>query len=165
MTEDVVKALGYLTLGSRLKRLGERLQAQTQVLIEGGDMHTPAAHFPVLASLQRLGALSVGELSESVGSSQPGITRTVASLERDGLVRSFRIAGDQRVRKVELTRTGARLTARAKRDIWPVIEAAVAEACTGTAQPLLAALSALEDALLDAPLERRAARLARGRDA
>ena len=27
--EDVVAALGYLSLGSRLKRLGERLQADT----------------------------------------------------------------------------------------------------------------------------------------
>ena len=31
--EDVVKELGYLTLGTlELKRLGERLQAQTQML-------------------------------------------------------------------------------------------------------------------------------------
>ena len=30
MVEDVVRALGYLTLGTRMKRIGERLQADTQ---------------------------------------------------------------------------------------------------------------------------------------
>ena len=162
MTEDVVRTLGYLTLGTRLKRLGKRLQAQTQPLIEAGGVDVPASHFPILASLQRLGALSVGELSDSIGLSQPGITRTLASLEREGLVRSSRVSNDQRIRKVELTKAGLRLTARARDDLWPAIEAAVADACAGAAQPLLSALRALEDALLDAPLSRRATRLTRG---
>ena len=55
MTEDVVKELGYLTLGTRLKRLGERLQSQTQVLLEAAGTDVPASHFPILAALDRLG--------------------------------------------------------------------------------------------------------------
>ena len=41
MVRDVVRELGYLTLGSRLKRIGERLQGQAQALLEarhGGDV-------------------------------------------------------------------------------------------------------------------------------
>ena len=44
MVEDVVKELGYLALGTRLKRLGERLQAQTQVLLEEDGLDLPASH-------------------------------------------------------------------------------------------------------------------------
>jgi DNA-binding MarR family transcriptional regulator len=159
MVEDVVKELGYLALGTRLKRLGERLQAQTQVLLEHESVNLPASHFPVLAALDRLGAMSVGELTEAVGVSQPGVTRLLDKLEAEGLVRSTQLADDRRVRTIALTKPGRQLISRSKRTAWPMIEAAVADACAGPGQPLLAALAALEEALAAAPLGIRAERL------
>jgi len=161
--EDVVKEFGYLTLGTRLKRLGERLQAQTQVLLEGDGLDLPASHFPVLAALDRLGALNVGELTEAVGVSQPGVTRLLDKLQAEGLVRSTQLAQDRRVRTVALTRLGRQLIDKSKRTAWPAIEAAVADACAaGPTQPLLAAVTALEEALAAAPLSARAERLRAG---
>jgi DNA-binding MarR family transcriptional regulator len=161
--EDVVKELGYLALGTRLKRLGERLQAQTQVLLEDDGFVLPASHFPVLAALERLGTLNVGELTEAVGISQPGVTRLLDKLQGEGLVRSTQLAQDRRVRTVALTKLGRQLVAKSKRTAWPAIEAAVADACTaGPAQPLLAALAALEEALMVASLSSRAERLRSG---
>jgi DNA-binding MarR family transcriptional regulator len=162
MVEDVVKELGYLTLGTRLKRLGERLQAQTQVLLELADVDLPASNFPVLAALERLGHLSVGELTEAVGMSQPGVTRLLDKLEAEGLVRSIQMAADRRVRTIALTKSGRQLISRTKRTAWPTIEAAVADACSGPAQPLLAVLAGLEEALAVAPLSVRAERLTSG---
>ena len=160
--EDVVKELGYLALGTRLKRLGERLQAQTQVLLEDDGLDLPASHFPVLAALERLGALNVGELTEAVGISQPGVTRLLDKLEAEGLVRSTQLADDRRVRTIALTKSGRQLISLSRRTSWPVIEAAVADACAGRAQPLLAALAALEEALAAAPLSIRVERLRSG---
>ena len=163
MVADVVKELGYLALGTRLKRLGERLQAQTQVLLEDDGLDLPASHFPVLAALERLGALSVGELTEAVGVSQPGVTRLLDKLQAEGLVRSTQSAEDRRVRTIVLTKDGRQLVARAKRRAWPMIEAAVADACADPpAQSLLLALAALEDALAVAELSARAKRLGSG---
>src|SRR5882724_6484785 len=159
MVEDVVKELGYLTLGTRLKRLGERLQAQTQVLLELAEVDLPASHFPILAALDRLGAMNVGELTEAVGMSQPGVTRLLDKLETEGLVRSTQSAGDRRVRTIALTKSGRQLISRSQRTVWPMIEAAVADACAGPAQPLLAALATLEEALAAVPLSSRAERL------
>lgn len=159
MAEDVVKALGYLALGTRLKRLGERLQTQTQVLLEQADLDLPAAHFPVLAALERLGALNVGELTEALGISQPGVTRLLDRLEADGLVRSTQSAHDRRVRTIALSKSGHQLVSRTKRTAWPIVEAAVADACAGPVQPLLAILAALEEALAVASLRVRADRL------
>jgi DNA-binding MarR family transcriptional regulator len=159
MIEDVVKELGYLTLGTRLKRLGERLQAQTQVVLEHAGVGLPASHFPVLAALERLGVLSVGELTEAMGVSQPGVTRLLDKLEGEGLVRSTQSSDDRRVRTIALTKTGRQLIARAKRTVWPIVDAAVADACAGPAQPLLMALTTLEEALATAPLSIRAERL------
>jgi DNA-binding MarR family transcriptional regulator len=163
MIEDVVKELGYLALGTRFKRLGERLQSQTQVLLEGAGIFHPASHFPVLVALERLGPISVGELTEAVGVSQPGVTRLLDKLEAEGLVQSRPQADDRRVRTIALSRSGQQLIARARRAVWPKVEAAVADACAGPAKPLLAQLAAVEEALAAAPLNIRAERLRPGR--
>lgn len=156
--EDVVKSLGYLALGTRLKRLGERLQAQTQVVLAQAELELPAGHFTVLAALDRLGSLNVGELTEALGVSQPGVTRMLDKLQAEGLVRSVQSEDDRRVRTIELTRLGQQLVLRAKRVVWPKVEAAVAAACAGPAEALLPALAALEAALVEVPLSARVGR-------
>jgi len=163
MKRDVVKELGHLALGTRLKRLGERLQAQTQVLLEAAGIGLPASNFPILAGLDRLGQLSVGEIAEAVGMSQPGVTRMLDKLQADGLVKSITIPGDKRVRTIMLTAAGEKLVASSKRTVWPLIESAVADACEAEAESLLPALAALEKSLLDTPLSLRAERLRTGR--
>lgn len=94
--------------------------------------------------------------------SQPGVTRLLDKLAVEGLVQSSQSAADRRVRTIELTRSGRQLVSKAKRSVWPVVEAAVAEACVGPARGLLAALAALEDALEKSPLDARATRLGAG---
>lgn len=161
MLEDTVKELGLLTLGTRLKRLGERLQAQSQELLDGAGFALPASHWPVLAALERHGRMSVGELAGALGVTQPGVTRMLSKLQSEGLVESRRQAGDRRVRIIALSRAGERLVSRAKSLVWPQIEAAVADACEGPASSVLQELTALEDALAEAPLLVRATRLRR----
>jgi DNA-binding MarR family transcriptional regulator len=155
MIEDVVKALGHLSLGTRLKRIGETLQAQTQAVLAAHGLEQPAAHFPLLAALDRLGSLSVGELSQAVGVSQPVVSRSLRGLEHDGLLQSEPHEKDARVRRVGLSRKGRAFVQRARREAWPAVEGAVAQACSGLKGELLAQLSALEDALADKPLLQR----------
>lgn len=83
------------------------------------------------------------------------------NLQSDGLVTSQRLRGDRRLRPIVLTKSGRQLVARSKQLTWPRIEAAVADACAGASGPLLAQLSALEEALAAAPLHVRAARIPR----
>jgi DNA-binding MarR family transcriptional regulator len=156
MTEDVVKQLGYLTLGTRFKRIGERLQAQTQEVLEAIGIDLPSSHFPLIAALDRLGPMSVGDLTEAIGMSQPGVTRMLGKLEALDLVGSQQPTDDLRVRTVTLTPAGRRLITQAKKVAWPQVEAAVAHACKELSGSLLAQLAALEDALEKAPLKSRA---------
>jgi DNA-binding MarR family transcriptional regulator len=154
---DVVKELGYLALGTRLKRIGESLQAQAQALLASNGMDMPAAHFPLLVALDRLGPLGVNELSQAVGVSQPVVSRSLLGLESSGLVESTPVAADRRVRCIRLSRKGRELVRHAKNAVWPVIEAAVAQACRPLKGSLLDQLSALEAALEKTPLLQRAA--------
>jgi DNA-binding MarR family transcriptional regulator len=155
VVEDVVKELGHLSLGTRLKRIGETLQAQTQAVLAAHGFEQPAAYFPLLAALDRLGPLSVGELSQAIGVSQPVITRSLRGLEDDGLVGSETSEEDRRVRRIALSRKGRGLVQRSQREAWPAIEAAVGQACVGLSGDLLTQLAALEDALAEAPLLER----------
>ena len=159
MTEDVVCQLGHLTLGTRLKRIGERLQSQTQRILDAHELPIQAAQFPFLAAIDRLGSVTVGELAEAVGVTQPGATRALMQLTEAGYVKVAVGNDDQRRKWVILTAQGKRIVEVGKRDVWPLINAAVAEACKKLAGSLLDQLAGLEDGLADEPIDRRAARI------
>jgi DNA-binding MarR family transcriptional regulator len=157
MAEDFVRASGHLSLGSRLKRIGERLQGDVNRLLEAEGIDVPAPFFPALTALQQAGSLTVGALAEAMGVSQPGVTRSLAQMEKMGLVKSSRGKADQRQRSISLTRKGDELVTRTHRDLWPRVREAVAELCAGLDGPMLAQLDQMEDELKRLPLDRRAA--------
>lgn len=157
VTHDVVKELGFLALGTRFKRIGETLHAQTQAVLMNSGTDIPAGHFPLLAALDRLGPLAVSELSQAVGVSQPVVSRSLLALEANGLIASTPVATDRRVRRIRLSGKGRELVRHAKRALWPVIEAAVAQACKSLKGSLLEQLSGLEAALEETTLLQRAA--------
>lgn len=155
MVEDIVRAFGFLTLGTRFRRIGERLQAETQAIIAVHDDPVQAAQYPFLAAIDRLGPMTIGELAEAVGVTQPGATRAATQLAGAGLL-DIRVAtDDQRRRMVSLTGKGQALVNDAKRNVWPLIDAAVADLCDGLSGPLLDQLAAIEDRLSERPLARR----------
>jgi DNA-binding MarR family transcriptional regulator len=157
VVRDVVAELGFLALGTRFKRIGELLQAQAQALLASNGIDIPAGHFPLLAALDSLGALGVSDLSQAVGVTQPVVSRSLLGLEASGLVEPAPGTADRRVRNIRLSRKGRELVGHAKRTVWPVIEAAVAQACKPLNGSLLQQLSALETALERTPLLQRAA--------
>jgi len=160
--KDVVKRLGHLALGTRLKRLGDRLQAQTQLILDDAGVPVPASHLPALAALDEVGPMTIGDLSRSLGVTQPGVTRMTATLEFAGLVRSGAAEDDGRARVVTLAPEGRQLLVRLRRRTFPGIEAAVREACNDDSGRFLTQLASLEAELEAMPLAARAVRGARG---
>lgn len=154
--EDVVRQLGYLCLGSRLKRIGERLQADVNRFSEKVGLDIQAGQYPVLAALDRHGALSIGDLVEALGVSQPGVTRNVTRLVEMGLVEIERHDRDRRQKAVTLSEHGRSIVEWSKRDVWRHVEAAVTELCAGLSGSLLDQLHAIETGLDKAPLDKRA---------
>lgn len=154
--EDVVRILEYRTLGSRLKRIGERLQAQTHDLVVEMDGSTlPPPQAPILVALRRNGPLSIGDLAKALGQRQPGVTRMAGKLKEAGLVQITPHPGDKRISMVALTEKGAALDNRLESEAWPALENAVRDACSGLNGPFMDQLSQLEDALEAVPLKKR----------
>lgn len=155
MVEDVVRSLGYLCLGTRLKRIGERLQADTQRVIDEAGAPIQASQFPLVAAIDRLGPLSIGEIAEAVGITQPAATRASSLLLKAGFLQTEQATGDQRRRVLSLTRKGRQLVEKSRREIWPLIENAVADLCGSLSGSLLDQLASIEDGLAETPLQRR----------
>lgn len=156
MPQDIVRDFGFLTLGTRLRRLGEMVQANTQLIMQEYGMDIPAAHYPFLAALDRNGPLTVGELADVIGISQPGTTRTLGQLADAGLVDISVSDGDQRRKQVSLTKAGQNLVAFSTLSVWPRVEAAVRDLCADLDGPFLDQLAAIEDGLKMRPLIERA---------
>ena len=156
LTEDIVRNLGFLCLGSRFRRIGERLQADTQQIMEEFGVPVQAGQYPFLRAIDGAGALTIGELAEAVGITQPGATRTLAQLVELGLVEARASDEDQRRKLMSLTPAGRELVEFSRREVWPRIEAAVRDLCADLNGPLLDQLGAIEDGLASAPLKRRA---------
>lgn len=156
MAEDIVRALGYLMLGTRFKRIGERLQADATKIAGTHGAGVQSGQYPFILALDRFGPLTIGELAESVGITQPGATRAVAQLAKIGMVRTRPGRDDQRQRIVSLTAKGQQQVDFGKREIWHLVEGAVADLCDPLKGPLLDQLAALEDGLTEQSLEQRA---------
>jgi GNAT superfamily N-acetyltransferase len=152
---DVIREMGAGFLGSRLKRLGERMQAGAAKVIAGAGLEAQPAHMPLLVALDGR-ALTIGQLVQAVGISQPGVTRGVGQLVDMGLVRA-EMGRDQRHRTISLTDAGDAAIARAKLHVWPRVTEAVDTLLAGRAGELLAILADVEDALAATPLDQLAA--------
>jgi DNA-binding MarR family transcriptional regulator len=163
MPPDIIADLGHLFLGSRLKRLAERLQADAARVHRALGIDAQPAELALMAALDRLGPLTVSAAVEALGVSQPAVTRTAAALVERGLLAAESGEDDQRRRVLALTRSGKAIVARAKRSAWPAIDRAVSTMCAPLEGPLLEQITALERQLEDQPLEARALDVAAGR--
>jgi DNA-binding MarR family transcriptional regulator/GNAT superfamily N-acetyltransferase len=150
MTPDTLAELGPLFLGSRLKRLADRFQADATATLQAMDLPIQPAQQLLLATLRRQGPLTVGAIAQQLRISQPTVTRTVLALMDQGLVTASREGRDQRHKTLTLSPEGEALIARAERDLWPRVEAAVVEMCNGLNGPLLEQI-----AMLEAELDKR----------
>ena len=158
MATDILNELGPVFLGSRLKRLAERMQAGAARILTDAGLPLQPAQAPLLAALDR-GPMTVGELVEAVGSSQPAVTRAAGQLVALGLVRAERGA-DRRQRRLALTAAGDAAMARIRHLVWPRVGPAVTAMLDGLSGPLLAQIAGIEAALAEHPLDARAAAIA-----
>lgn len=67
----------------------------------------PAAQWRILNLLERSGPKRVGELAAAARTTQPGMTRLIGNLEREGLVLRSPVPEDSRAIAVEITAAGS----------------------------------------------------------
>ena len=156
MTGDIITERGALFLGTRLKRLAERLQGDVAHVTERAGLPVQPGHYALLATLDEYGPMTVNALAEAMQISQPAVTRTLSRLLDMGLVESSRLHRDQRHKTITLTLEGRAVLVSSKLRVWPQVEAAVIGMLKGLSGSFLEQIAAIEASLAERPLSERA---------
>jgi DNA-binding MarR family transcriptional regulator len=141
-------------LPSRLRHAVSRLHRRFRQLAAPGI--TPS-RLSALATVDRAGPLSMGELAAAEGVAPSTMTRIVDSLDQDGLVARLADARDRRVARVEVTEEGSRLLRGARSNVDRYLADALAGFDRVQLERLEWALDVLESLAANRPTARKAA--------
>ena len=143
---NLYQSLGYLVLGSRLRRLSEAFLSEINRAYQNAGIDFDASWFPVFYLLSKNDALSIKELSEQIEVSHPAASQLITNLKKRGLVSTDTCSDDGRRQLVTLTASGRKLLAQIM-PVWSAITEAMTQLVEGdeTALQLLPAVTALEN--------------------
>ncbi|KQY35999.1 MarR family transcriptional regulator [Caulobacter sp. Root487D2Y] len=147
MTPDTLADLGVTFLGSRMKRLADRLQTDAAATLQAMNLPIQPAQQQFLAVLRQQGPQTVGGVAQHLRISQPTATRAVQALMEQGLIDASREGRDQRQKLLSLSAAGEALMDRLERDLWPKVEAAAVSLCGGRHAALLEEITMIETEL------------------
>ena len=140
----IYRKAGYLTLGSRLKRLGERVLNEVRTVYRQAELPFETSWFPVFYVLREEGMCSVQELSSMLEVSHSAISQLVSQLERKGLIEVRVSPEDLRRKEIILTADGEKLMERIL-PVWRAFESSFREHLDARMPEILDSLEASLD--------------------
>jgi len=160
MSVDFLDELGELALGSRLKRLSDRLMADAGQVYKNCGHDIQPKWFALLALLDRRKEVSIVEASELLGVTQPAISQFVKELIREGFVTATPSLKDSRRKFIKLTEQGEMTIANMKR-MWKAVDLAAKQLCEEAAADFFNSVKRFEQALNKNSLAERTANILR----
>src|SRR4051812_47292996 len=123
---NLYKRLGYLVLGSRLRRISEAFLAEINRAYQQEGIEFEASWFPIFYLLSQHDTLSIKELSEQTEVSHPAASQLITNLKQKDLLTTTTSAADGRKQLVAFTEKGKQLLARIK-PVWDAVDASMNE--------------------------------------
>lgn len=145
---NIYREPGELIIGSRLRRISERILYDIGRIYKDREITFEAAWFPVFYLLDRQGPMTVGEIAKALEISQPGASQVIGGLVRRQLVAYQLSRQDRRIRRLGFTPAGEQLLHEIK-PVWEALRQAVQGMLGESPRTglLMAALDDLEDML------------------
>ncbi len=103
---DFYTKTGKSALGSRLRRLGQKLLEDGVKIFQLYEVDLDPKWFPIFYSLSQEGTLSITEIAGKIGQSHPSVSQMVKEMKKRGVVNMQKCESDGRVNKVSLTEKG-----------------------------------------------------------
>jgi DNA-binding MarR family transcriptional regulator len=143
---NLYQSLGYLVLGSRLRRMSETFLAEINRIYQNEGIEFEASWFPVFYLLSKNESLSIKELSEQTEVSHPAASQLITNLRNKGMVETSVCTDDGRRQLVQFTDKG-RSVLNQILPIWEAINTSMMELAESdvAAAQLLPAISAMEN--------------------
>jgi DNA-binding MarR family transcriptional regulator len=144
---NLYQRLGFLVLGSRLRRLSESFLSEITRAYQNEGIEFDASWFPVFYLLAKHGELSIKELSEQIEVSHPAASQLITTLKNKGLVMAKASNTDGRKQLITLNEKG-RVLLEQIQPVWEAILLSMEELAGSQAECkyLLPAITALETA-------------------
>jgi DNA-binding MarR family transcriptional regulator len=140
---DILKQLGEIALGSRLKRLSDQIMKGGAEIYKANNIAFEPKWFPVYYLLTQKDNLGIMEIAAEIGVKHPTVSQTVKELEKIGYLKSAVAAHDARKRIVILTNKGLELLPKIEM-IWKDISNVLHELNKNHSQNILCALDDFE---------------------
>jgi DNA-binding MarR family transcriptional regulator/GNAT superfamily N-acetyltransferase len=143
---DQLKNLGALALGSRFRRLSDRLMQDGILIYRDTGLNFEPKWFPVYIYLKEMGPTAVMDIARGLGITHPSVNQTAKEMMSVGLVAAYKDTSDKRKRVLALTTAGkAKLTEL--EPAWSRIRDALQELIDETQVDFLGYISIMESAL------------------
>ena len=154
MQKDFLDELAELALGSRLKRLSEKMLADAAKIYQDFELDVQPKWFTLLALLQHKKQVSVVEEAECLGLSQPAISQFCKQLSDKELVSFVRCSKDSRRKVLRLTDSGEVLVNKML-PMWQAVQVAAEQLCLEFDNDFYASIRKCERALQEKSLHQR----------
>jgi GNAT superfamily N-acetyltransferase/predicted transcriptional regulator len=128
---DFYNQVGKMALGSRLRRLSERLTEQAGKVYELYNIDMQPKWFPVFYALSAGGGKSITQIANEIGHSHPSVSTIVKEMTKRGVVGAVSGKDDGRKNFVELTTKGLLVNEQIQAQ-YADVNAAVENALTET---------------------------------
>lgn len=145
---DHVRSLGRIALGSRLKRLSERLLADVAGVYQAQGIRFKPPWFPLFTLIAEAGenGVTVVEAAKQLQLSHPAVSQFAKEMARAGLISSRADRHDGRRHSLHATKKLRNIHARAQ-VIWQALDAAITELFAEAGVNLIDDLARIEAAL------------------
>lgn len=100
---DLMSDLGALALGSRLKRLSDRMMKSVSEIYRSSGIDFESKWFPLFYLLSKEGEKGIMEIAEILHISHPGVIQLAKEMEKAGWIVSEKSGQDARKRHLKLT--------------------------------------------------------------
>lgn len=151
---DFLKDLGALALGSRFRRLTDRLAQDVAQIYRELDIDFEPRWFPVYYLLHQQAPMGVVDIARMLGVSHPAINQIAGEMIQRGLLQAVRDDNDKRKRLLSLTDEGLRLQP-ALREIWEGVYRSVHNVLEESDSQLIREIDRFEQALAASSLHQR----------
>lgn len=143
---DYLIELGGIALGSRLKRLSERIGQEVATIYKNEKVSFEPRWFPVFRYLAGNGSTSIMDIAAAISVTHPAVNQVANEMMKAGLLVQDADANDKRRRLLSLSKSGKKLYAELE-PILRIILLSVNEAIEESGHDLLGAIKAMENTL------------------
>ncbi len=151
---DLIKELGEIALGSRLKRISDRINQEISKIFKSQNINIEPSLLPVLLYLNENESASVQELASALNFTHPAVIHLLKQMSKRDMVDTFADRDDGRKRMIRLSGNGKKILDSAE-DVLDEIRISVKELVGSPGYDFMVIMDQLEKTLNEKTLIKR----------